>query len=182
MVWYVFLRPRRPELDGQDPFQICGVLCQTRKTPTLDKNKQSHRPLLTFDIPHTALVATLDTYDFSKPGHAKQKRGNVSTLLSELDNMYDVKNALSDYQIFQKITKIPTLITREKMSLLMELKKFDPEDPKVVSIFSKFYYEDIELVIFLIKNNRTVDIKWHNGLQTCVSREKNDLPAGICIG
>jgi hypothetical protein len=22
------------------------------------------RPLLTFDIPHTALVATLDTYDF----------------------------------------------------------------------------------------------------------------------
>jgi hypothetical protein len=22
-------------LDGQDPFQICGVLCQTRKTPTL---------------------------------------------------------------------------------------------------------------------------------------------------
>jgi hypothetical protein len=35
MVWYVLLRPRRPELDGQDPFQICGILCQTRKTPTL---------------------------------------------------------------------------------------------------------------------------------------------------
>jgi hypothetical protein len=35
MVWYVLLRPRRPELDAQDPFQICGVLCQTRKTPTL---------------------------------------------------------------------------------------------------------------------------------------------------
>jgi hypothetical protein len=35
MVWYVLLRPRRPEQDGQDPFQICGVLCQTRKTPTL---------------------------------------------------------------------------------------------------------------------------------------------------
>jgi hypothetical protein len=27
------------------------------------KNEQS-RPLLTFDIPQTALVATLDTYDF----------------------------------------------------------------------------------------------------------------------
>jgi hypothetical protein len=26
---------QRPELDGQDPFQICGGLCQTRKTPTL---------------------------------------------------------------------------------------------------------------------------------------------------
>jgi hypothetical protein len=35
MVWYVLQRPRRPKLDGQDPFQICGVLCQTRKTPTL---------------------------------------------------------------------------------------------------------------------------------------------------
>jgi hypothetical protein len=35
MVWYVLLRPRRPELDAQNPFQICGVLCQTRKTPTL---------------------------------------------------------------------------------------------------------------------------------------------------
>jgi hypothetical protein len=28
------LRPLRPELDGQDPFQICGGLCQTRKTLT----------------------------------------------------------------------------------------------------------------------------------------------------
>jgi hypothetical protein len=25
----------RPELDGQDPFSICGGLCPTRKTPTL---------------------------------------------------------------------------------------------------------------------------------------------------
>jgi hypothetical protein len=24
MVWYVLLRPIRPELNGQDPFQICG--------------------------------------------------------------------------------------------------------------------------------------------------------------
>jgi hypothetical protein len=24
-----------PELNGQDPFQICEGLCQTRKTPTL---------------------------------------------------------------------------------------------------------------------------------------------------
>jgi hypothetical protein len=35
MVWYILLRPLRLELDGQDPFQICGRLCQTRKTPTL---------------------------------------------------------------------------------------------------------------------------------------------------
>jgi hypothetical protein len=35
IVWYVLLRPLRPELDGQDPFQISGLLCQTRKTPTL---------------------------------------------------------------------------------------------------------------------------------------------------
>jgi hypothetical protein len=35
MVWHVRLRPLRPELNGQDPFQICGGLCQTRKTPTL---------------------------------------------------------------------------------------------------------------------------------------------------
>jgi hypothetical protein len=30
MVWYVLLQPLRPELNGQDPFQICGRLCQTR--------------------------------------------------------------------------------------------------------------------------------------------------------
>jgi hypothetical protein len=35
IVRFVLLWPQRPELDGQDPFQICGVLCQTRKTPTL---------------------------------------------------------------------------------------------------------------------------------------------------
>jgi hypothetical protein len=29
MVWYVLLRPLRPELNGQDPFQICERLCQT---------------------------------------------------------------------------------------------------------------------------------------------------------
>jgi hypothetical protein len=34
MAWYVLLRPLRPELDVQDPFQICGSLCQNRKTPT----------------------------------------------------------------------------------------------------------------------------------------------------
>jgi hypothetical protein len=33
--WYVLLWPLRPELDDQGPFQICGGLCQTRKTPTL---------------------------------------------------------------------------------------------------------------------------------------------------
>jgi hypothetical protein len=32
MVCSPILRPLRPELNGQDPFQICGRLCQTRKT------------------------------------------------------------------------------------------------------------------------------------------------------
>jgi hypothetical protein len=32
---YILLWPLRPELDSQDPFKICGGLCQTRKTPTL---------------------------------------------------------------------------------------------------------------------------------------------------
>jgi hypothetical protein len=35
MVWYVLLRPLRPEIDGQDPFQNIWLLRQTRKTPTL---------------------------------------------------------------------------------------------------------------------------------------------------
>jgi hypothetical protein len=39
MVWYVLLRPLRPELNVQDPFQICGGLCQTRKTPTLSETR-----------------------------------------------------------------------------------------------------------------------------------------------
>jgi hypothetical protein len=30
MVWYVLLRLLRPEVDGQEPFQICGGLCQTK--------------------------------------------------------------------------------------------------------------------------------------------------------
>jgi hypothetical protein len=34
-MFYVLLRTLRPELDGQDTFQISGLLCQTRKTPTL---------------------------------------------------------------------------------------------------------------------------------------------------
>jgi hypothetical protein len=32
----VLLRPLRPELDGQDPFQISGLLCQTRKYNTFE--------------------------------------------------------------------------------------------------------------------------------------------------
>jgi hypothetical protein len=36
IVRYVILSSLRPELDGQDPFQISGLLCQTRKTPTLE--------------------------------------------------------------------------------------------------------------------------------------------------
>jgi hypothetical protein len=41
-------------------FRVCGVwgggVCGVCG--------RSHRPLLTFDIPQTAFVATLDTYDF----------------------------------------------------------------------------------------------------------------------
>jgi hypothetical protein len=40
-MFYVLLRPLRPELDGQDPFQISGLLCQTRKTSTLIDHKYS---------------------------------------------------------------------------------------------------------------------------------------------
>jgi hypothetical protein len=29
------LFPEQTTLDGQNPFQICGLLCQTRNTPTL---------------------------------------------------------------------------------------------------------------------------------------------------
>jgi hypothetical protein len=102
-------------------------------------------------------------------GYVSQKRGEVSTLMPKLRDYYD-KNALMDRQrIFQKINKITHKITREKMSLIMEMEKFDPENPKVVSLFSKFSYEDIELVIFLMKNNRTDDLQWHDGKQTCVS-------------
>jgi hypothetical protein len=42
MVWYVLLEPLRPELDGQDPFQISGLLCQTRKTPTLEARIEAY--------------------------------------------------------------------------------------------------------------------------------------------
>jgi hypothetical protein len=41
------LWPLRPELDNQDPFQSCGGLYQTRKTPTL---------ALVFEIPFCRLV------------------------------------------------------------------------------------------------------------------------------
>jgi hypothetical protein len=34
---YYFKKGLSPEIDGQDPFQICGGLCQTRKTPTLEQ-------------------------------------------------------------------------------------------------------------------------------------------------
>jgi hypothetical protein len=48
MAWYVLLRPLRPELDGQDPFQICGRLCQTRKPPTLVTKDLSLKIILIF--------------------------------------------------------------------------------------------------------------------------------------
>jgi hypothetical protein len=31
MVWYVLLRPLRPELNGQDPFQICEACVKLEK-------------------------------------------------------------------------------------------------------------------------------------------------------
>jgi hypothetical protein len=108
-------------------------------------------------------------------GHAPQKRGEVSTLMPKLRDMYNDKNALTTQRIFQKINKITHKTTREKMSLIMEMEKFDPENPKVVSLFSKFSFEDIKLVIFLMKNNRTDDLQWHDGQQTCVSMKKNGV-------
>jgi hypothetical protein len=43
----------RPELDGQDPFQFCGLLCQTRNTPTLINAQKYHSTaalLITFSL------------------------------------------------------------------------------------------------------------------------------------
>jgi hypothetical protein len=45
ILWYFLLRPLRPKLDGQDPFQISGLLCQTRKTPTLGEAFKSVKEL-----------------------------------------------------------------------------------------------------------------------------------------
>jgi hypothetical protein len=55
MVWYVLLRPLIPELDGKYPFQISGLLCQTRKTTTLGdemafKNLPIYRSSCTFKL------------------------------------------------------------------------------------------------------------------------------------
>jgi hypothetical protein len=56
MVRYVLLRPLRPELDGQDPFQICGRLCQTRKTSTLggwsDAKARAVQSWIKWDVQH----------------------------------------------------------------------------------------------------------------------------------
>jgi hypothetical protein len=69
MVWYVLLRPLRPELDGQDPFQICGLLCQRPALGMVSNSspvsKQCHRvylgyvSLLTVKI---EVIRHLDTF------------------------------------------------------------------------------------------------------------------------
>jgi hypothetical protein len=45
MVWYVLLRPLRPELNGQDPFQICEAFVKLEKRqlrrPQMDRRKRS---------------------------------------------------------------------------------------------------------------------------------------------
>jgi hypothetical protein len=45
MVWYVLLRPLRPELDGQDPFQILGFCVKLEKRRLLELN-QKHQHLI----------------------------------------------------------------------------------------------------------------------------------------
>jgi hypothetical protein len=52
-----------PELDGQYPFQICGRLCQTRKTPTLAwAAKISWLGLLSKHVPFRVVAAVAPTF------------------------------------------------------------------------------------------------------------------------
>jgi hypothetical protein len=63
MVMYVLLWPLMPELDGQYPFQICGHLCQTRKTPTLAwAAKISWLGLLSKHVPFRVVAAVAPTF------------------------------------------------------------------------------------------------------------------------
>jgi hypothetical protein len=77
------------------------------------------------------------------------------------------------YKIFQKIVVIPDVITRQKMALLIEVEKFDPENPELVSLLSTFSFEDIDLVIFNVKNAKAEELQWHDGQKTCVSLSRN---------
>jgi hypothetical protein len=100
-----------------------------------------------------------------------QKRGEVSTLLSKL--MATTTKTTDVYKIFQKIVVIPDVITRQKMALLIEVEKFDPENPELVSLLSTFSFEDIDLVIFNVKNAKAEELQWHDGQKTCVSLSRN---------
>jgi hypothetical protein len=83
------------------------------------------------------------------------------------------KKTTDVYKIFEKIVVIPDVITRQKMALLIKMEKFDPENPELVSLLSTFSFEDINLLIFLVKNARAEELQWHDGQSTCVSISRN---------
>jgi hypothetical protein len=84
------------------------------------------------------------------------------------------KTTTDVYKIIQNIVVIPDLITRQKMALLLEVEqKFDPENPELVLLLSKFSFEDIELLIFNVKNAKAEELQWHDGQKTCVSLSRN---------
>jgi hypothetical protein len=103
-------------------------------------------------------------------GYALYQRGNISTLLSKLRTAsYDVNYKWNKYQIFEKILLVPHQMTRMKMSLLVEVEKFDPGIPgHFISLLSQFSLEDINLLIFLMKNGRADELEWHDGQLTCI--------------
>jgi hypothetical protein len=83
------------------------------------------------------------------------------------------KKTTDVYKNFQKIVLIPDGISRQKMALLIEVEKFDPENPELVSLLSKFSFEDIDLLIFKVKNAKAQELQWHDGQKTCVSISRN---------
>jgi hypothetical protein len=91
----------------------------------------------------------------------------------------NVKDGMEEYQILQDILAVRDILTRKKMSLIIEIEMFDPKNPKVVSLLSKFSIEDIELVIYFVKINKTDNLQWHDGKQICVSMAKNDIPGRL---
>jgi hypothetical protein len=76
---------------------------------------------------------------------------------------------------------IPDAIIRQKMALLIEMEKFDPENPELVSLLSTFSLEDIDIWFFLVKNARAEELQWHDGQSTCVSISRNQQPVSTCV-
>jgi hypothetical protein len=93
------------------------------------------------------------------------KRSEISTLQTKLKN---TTKTMDVFQILKKIAAVPDEITRHKMEHLIEMEVFDPENPELVSLLSTLPFEDIDLSVFLVKNARADELKWHDGQPTCI--------------